>query len=115
MQKRIVRIYRGQHNFGLLRRLEVFVNGQLAGHVASGVNQDFEIATGGAAVYVKMDWCKSQVMFLNFDSLKTDLIVLGVDLPSVPFYSMIFEPSNFFKLKILSEDRKGAEFSGEIG
>ena len=52
------------NNFGVLRRLNVFIDGVKVGSIANASQQDFPVEMGHHEIFVKMDWCVSHPLIL---------------------------------------------------
>jgi hypothetical protein len=100
---RIVRNLTSMGSFvGIARQLQVFVDGSLVGTVSWNSSADFAVHPGNRIIYVKMDWCSSREMSVNFD--KDETVVLECHAPSLSIsvtgiLGRIFGyPNDFFSL-----------------
>ncbi|MDZ7681847.1 MAG: hypothetical protein U5J63_09105 [Fodinibius sp.] len=105
MEKAIIRVSRGNHFFGMVRRLKVYLNGEVKGYVHRDTSTDIEVSPGRYLLYVKMDWCSSKVVEIDIgDGEQVEYRAHTPGANSLwgifrSLFDMIFSFNDFFQLE----------------
>ena len=105
----VIKITRGSENFGVFRKLKVFIDDSHAGDLLGNETVAFSVAPGNHNVYVKMDWCRSPVQTVHVSEPVVEFYVTVVsDIGDGTIYRIykqyfhaFFNPSTFSGLKKL--------------
>jgi hypothetical protein len=92
---------------GVLRKLDIYLDGRKIGNVAALQTQEFDVDPGTHEIYVKMDWAESPRLSLTLKS--AELVDLGTKCRGgggcVTLFYSFFNSKNLYTLYKLNNDR----------
>jgi hypothetical protein len=94
----LLKISRLNEGFGVLRGLEVFINDEKAGSIASGESFEIELVPADYQVYVKMDWCVSQALDFQLEAGQILSLETGLKDSLWGIFNIFANPNDFFFL-----------------
>jgi hypothetical protein len=93
-----IKIYRPWSYFGLVRALEVNIDGVNVGKVGSRKTAEFNIESGKHTIQVSMDWCKSVPLTFNVSDNANISFEVKVSFMPLALLFCFFRPSKVFSL-----------------
>lgn len=94
-----VRIVRARGYVGMLRRMEIDINGELVTQLERTADRSLEIAPGTHRIQARMDWCTSETR--EFTLSPGDSISFEVKLPLSSFVRMATAPDTTVRIRHL--------------
>lgn len=99
MANSIIRISRGNENWGIVRQLQVYIDNARAGVVRWNETAEFEVSPTSHTVRFRMDWCQSADLPVDVSDGKPVELLVTIPTGLARWFGMIFAASRYFRLK----------------
>lgn len=81
-----------------LRAYEIVIDGCVAGRIHRGESHDFEVAAGPHEIFLKIDWCRSEMLALDLAAGQQAVIECSARTLLTGFYWVTFGRSRYIKV-----------------
>ena len=96
-------LHRSKQYFGMLRQLEIYLDGAKVGGVSYNQRMPFQVASGPHEILVKMDWCVSQPFAFMIKDSATIEFECGCNFgPLLAPLNILHRRHDFFYLRAIS-------------